>query len=992
MKLKFDPNLDFQDQAINSVIKLFKGQNILNSQFTVSTLKGHLGKKENEHGIGNALELDKEDLLNNLRKIQLENGISQTKTLTSPYSFDIEMETGTGKTYVYLRTIYELNKNYGFSKFIIVVPSIAIKEGVNKTLEITDTHLKEIYDNEICDYFTYDSKKLDQVRDFAIGDNIKIMIINIDAFRKDLSNEKISNIIYRQNDKLNGMKPIELIKQTNPIVIIDEPQSVDNTPKSKKAIKELNPLCLLRYSATITQKTNLIYKLDAVDAYQLGLVKQIEVAGFETTDYHNKAYMKLKSVDNKKTPIKAKIELDVFEKGEIKRKTKTIKQGDDLYEITKREIYSGCIINEIYCEKDNEYVDFTNKPEILTIGKAYGDIDDLEIKKLQIRKTIEEHLNKELELKKHGIKVLSLFFIDKVSNYRIYDENGNVQKGIYAKIFEEQYNNLINKPKYKSLFSEIDNNINVEDIHNGYFSIDKKPKKNNNKEKFEYYKDTSGTTKADEDTYNLIMKDKERLLDLNNSLKFIFSHSALREGWDNPNVFQICTLNETKSDTKKRQEIGRGLRLCVNQNGERIFDTNYNLLTVMANESYEKFANDLQKEIEKDQGIKFGVISSHTFANIKIEKNNGETEFLGEEKSNEIYETFKNNDYIDEKGLIQDKLKLDLQNNTVQIPEKYSQIKNQVISVSKKVSGKLNIKNINDKKVVKLNKQVFLSPEFKELWDKIKYKTKYSIEFDSNEFIEKLNKHINLYPLIITPPKIKYNKAKVDINQGGITAEESERYNADIAFQNKDLPDIITFLQNQTDLTRNTIVNLLIKTKTLPLFKKNPQKFMEEMTKAIKFVLKEMLIEGIKYTKIGDEEYYTQQNFENEELIGYLNKNMIKSEKSIYEYVIYDSSVESEFAKKLEQNNNIKVYAKLPSWFKIPTPIGEYNPDWAILVDKNEETKLYFVVETKGSIEIDQLRGTENFKILCGERHFEALNTKVHFEKANNYDSFMDKV
>jgi type III restriction enzyme len=523
----------------------------MHTNFTVSAYNGQIGLFDTENGIGNRLELDEEEILKNLQEVQLRNGLPQTKYLKAgEYDFDIEMETGTGKTYVYLRTIFELHKNYGFSKFIIVVPSIAIKEGVYKTLQITEEHFKELYDNTIYHYFIYDSSKLEQVRSFAVSDNIEIMVINIDAFRKsftDPTKETKANIIHRTNDRLNGMKPIELIQETRPIVIIDEPQSVDTTPKAKEAIKSLNPLCIFRYSATHVERHNLVYKLDAVDSYNLGLVKQIEVAGFTTKDYHNKAYLKLLSVDNKKSPITAKIEMDVKDRrGVVKRKAVTVKRGDDLYEKSGgRDVYEGYIISEIYCEEGNEYVAFTSKPDILRIGKPIGDVDDLAIKEQQIRKTIEEHLDKELVLNKLGIKVLSLFFIDRVANYRYYDENGNPQKGIYAKLFEKHYNDLIRLPKYNTLFKDIDLDTAAEEVHNGYFSADKKG----------VLKDTSGSTLADEDAYNLIMRDKERLLSFDTKLRFIFSHSALREGWDNPNVFQICTLNETRARLKSVKRL-----------------------------------------------------------------------------------------------------------------------------------------------------------------------------------------------------------------------------------------------------------------------------------------------------------------------------------------------------------------------------------------------------------------------------------------------------
>jgi type III restriction enzyme len=986
MKLKFDKNLEYQQQAIASVVDLFRGQTPMQTNFTVSPYNGQIGLFGTENGIGNRLELDEEEILKNLQEIQLRNGLPQTKFLKAgEYDFDIEMETGTGKTYVYLRTIFELHKNYGFSKFIIVVPSIAIKEGVYKTLQITEEHFKELYDNTIYHYFVYDSSKLEQVRSFAVSDNIEIMVINIDAFRRsftDPTKETKAIIIHRTNDRLNGMKPIELIQETRPIVIIDEPQSVDTTPKAKEAIKSLNPLCILRYSATHVERHNLVYKLDAVDSYNLGLVKQIEVAGFTTKDYHNKAYLKLLSVDNKKTPITAKIEMDVKDrKGVVKRKAVTVKRGDDLYEKSGgRDVYEGYIISEIYCEEGNEYVAFTSKPDILRIGKPIGDVDDLAIKEQQIRKTIEEHLDKELVLNKLGIKVLSLFFIDRVANYRYYDENGNPQKGIYAKLFEKHYNDLIRQPKYNTLFKDIDLDTAAEEVHNGYFSADKKG----------VLKDTSGSTLADEDAYNLIMRDKESLLSFDTKLRFIFSHSALREGWDNPNVFQICTLNETKSEVKKRQEIGRGLRLCVNQDGERQHGFSINTLTVMANESYEEFAEALQKEYETESGIRFGIVETHLFANIPVKQEDGSIKYLGQQASEVIFKEFLVNEYIDEYGKVQDKLKVAIKDNSLVVPEEYESVKTEITALARKVCSGLNIKNNSDKKTIKLNKQVYLDPEFKNLWDRIKYKTTYSVDFDSEKLIDECCREMQR-SLSASSAKLIYTKAGLEISAGGVEAVESDRYAVGLENLQENLPDIIAYLQNETNLTRKTIVDILLKSKTLHLFKKNPQRYMEQVAQIITAKMRHMIVDGIKYTKIGDDEYYAQELFESEELIGYLSKNMMESKKSVYEYVVYDSANEEKFARSFENNSKVKLYAKLPGWFTIPTPLGSYNPDWAVLIDADGKDKLYFVLETKADTMFDALRPTERAKIECGKKHFEALGTEVGFEDIDSFEGFIEE-
>lgn len=671
MKIKFD-DLPYQKRAINAVVNVFEGQEIAQDNFTVTIRNEQVGLLDNELGIGNRLDLIDEEIERNINQVQLDNILPPTKIASGEcLNLTVEMETGTGKTYVYLRTAFELNKKYGFTKFVIVVPSLAIKEGVKKSFEIMKDDFKLHYENVIYNTFVYDSAKLEQVRAFATSSNIEIMIINIDAFRKsftDSDKETAANIIHRKNDKLSGYKPIEFIQQTNPVVIIDEPQSVDTTPKAKEAIASLNPLCILRYSATHKEKMNLVYKLDSVQAYEEKLVKQIEVISVIPKDSHNRPYIKLISVNNKKSPITAKLELDVLSRGKIKRTTKTVKSGDDLAQVTGRELYENFMIGDIYCGKGEEYIDFANNDVIIRLGEAYGDVDHDQVKRMQIRKTIEEHLNKELKLTSKGIKVLSLFFIDKVENYRIYDEEGNPQKGKYALMFEEEYRELIKKPKYYTLFKDVDTTTLAEEVHNGYFSVDKKGK----------LKDTKGNTQADEDVYALIMKDKERLLSFKSKLKFIFSHSMLKEGWDNPNVFQICTLNETKSEMKKRQEIGRGLRLAVNQEGQRVYGHDVNTLTVMVNESYEEFASKLQAEIEEEEGIKFGVVDKHIFAAMIFKDEQGEIRALGTVASEKLWNYLKTEDYIDAKGNMKKELKLQIKHDTFTVPEEFSKVADQV--------------------------------------------------------------------------------------------------------------------------------------------------------------------------------------------------------------------------------------------------------------------------------------------------------------------------
>ncbi len=997
MKIQFNPNLDYQAEAITSIVDIFEGQEICQTNFTVAPLRKEdgllAGLDQNDLGIGNRLRLLDDDILKNVKAIQLRNGLAPSDELDG-MNFTVEMETGTGKTYVYLRSIFELHRKYGFTKFIIVVPSVAIKEGVHKSLQMTEEHFRGLYENVQFDHFVYDSQKLGQVRNFATSDYIQVMVINIDAFRKsftDPEKEDKANIIHRPHERMTGSRPIEFIQETNPIVIIDEPQSVDTTAKSKEAIASLNPLCTLRFSATHVEKYNMMYRLDSVDAYERKLVKQIEVAGIEVSDSHNKAYVKLLKVDNRKSPIQAQVELDIVQRnGEVARKNKWVRSGDDLLDVSGgRGVYDGYIIEDIYCEKGNEYISFTSKPEIVRLGQAIGEVNDDEYKRLQIRKTIEEHLDKELKLRPRGLKVLSLFFIDRVANYRMYDDDGNPLKGKYAAMFEEEYARAIRKPKYNILFEGIERQTAAEGVHNGYFAIDKKKDASGN----EMLKESrgEGTTVADESAYALIMKDKERLLSFDSKLKFIFSHSALKEGWDNPNVFQICTLNETTSVMKKRQEIGRGLRIAVNQDGERVHGFDVNTLTVMANESYEDFAAQLQKEIEQEEGIKFGIVERHLFANIPVPTDDHQMQYLGVEASQNVWEHLKAKGYIDAKGKVQDSLRAALKAGEVDLPDAVEEQADQIKAALRKVAGKLNIKNADDRKQVKLNKAVFLGDEFKQLWDRIKYRTTFRVEFDSEALIKQCAEEI-AKKLVVGKARFVYRKSQAEINRGGVQMSDPTQSTHVYEAKDYQLPDVVSYLQNETNLTRRTLVEIMKRSDRLDDFRNNPQKYIEQVAAIIKHQMRLFIVDGIKYEKIGDQHYYAQELFEQNELYGYLSKNMLESGKSVYDHVVYDSDVEEEFARSFELSDDVKVYAKLPGWFRIDTPLGSYNPDWAVLVEMDGQERLYFVVESKGSLFSDALRPAEQAKIDCGREHFKALGTEARFTVANNYDTFSEQI
>ena len=1003
MKLHFESNLDYQHAAIESVCDLFRGQEICRTEFTVSSqggrvvpgqgelalggsfTQGQLGLVQNELGVGNRLTLLDDELLANLNDIQLRNGLRPSASLASG-DFTVEMETGTGKTYVYVRSIFELNKRYGFTKFVIVVPSVAIKEGVYKTLQITQDHFRSLYAGVPFDFFLYDSSKLGQVRNFATSQNIQVMVITVGAINK----QDVNNL-YKDSEKTGGEKPIDLIRSTCPIVIVDEPQSVDGGLKGqgKEALDKMSPLCTLRYSATHADKHHQVYRLDAVDAYERKLVKQIEVASAAVDGGHNKAYVRLVSVSNKANKIQAVLELDVQHGTSVSREQMTVQAGYDLEQYTNRPLYAGYLVDDIGCRKGDEYVQISNQEEPLRVGEVIGGVDEDAVKRQMIRRTIEEHLDKELRFNPLGIKVLSLFFIDVVENYRHYDSSGVPVKGKYAEMFEAEYMAVAAKPKFRSLFKEIDLTHEASEVHDGYFSIDKKGKWQDTDEGNQTNRDSA------ERAYNLIMKDKEKLLGFETKLKFIFSHSALREGWDNPNVFQICALREMGTERERRQTIGRGLRLCVNQSGERQRGFEVNTLTVVATESYEDFAFNLQKEIEADTGIRFGIVEKHQFAAIAVADANGDVKPLGVEKSEAIWTYLKGAGLVDAKGKVQDSLRTALKDKSFTLPEEFASQKADISELLKKLAGGLNVKNADDRKQIKTRQAIVQSAEFKALWDRIKHKTTYRVMFDNEALIVACIKAVRDLPVVMKT-RLQWRKADLAIGKGGVGARETAS-SAPIILEEQDieLPDLLTELQDRTQLTRRSLVRILTESDRLEDFKKNPQQYIDLVADSVNHAKRMALVDGIKYQRIGDEAYYAQELFNQEELTGYL-KNMLPATKAVYEYVVYDSGgVEKGFAEDLEKNDAVKVYAKLPGWFRVPTPLGTYNPDWAVLVEVDGAEKLYFVVETKSSLFDEDLRDKESAKIKCGKAHFEALSigeNPATYMVARNIQDLMARV
>jgi type III restriction enzyme len=997
IKLKFNASLDYQRQAVQAVVDLFEQQPLALEAFTVSVGQQIGGSQlalggegfNNIPAVANQLVLSEEQLLQNLRKVQETNNIPSAETLQStefmlaheniegvhlikrrvPH-FSVEMETGTGKTYVYLRTLFELNKMYGFTKFIIVVPSVPIREGVLASLKSMNKHFRELYDHVPFNHFVYDPDKLGQVRQFSSSNKVQIMVINVQAFEKE------QNIINREQDKLSGSKPIDFIRATNPILIIDEPQSVegdtrDTQTKRSEALHNLNPLCTLRYSATHKNPYNLIYSLGPIDAYDLRLVKRIEVASLMEDQSFNSTFVALKSVDNS-SGIKAKLQINVQEKAGPKKKIVTVKQGSDLFTSSKerQEYQQRWIVAHISCEPGLEHVEFTNG-QVVRLGEQLGGLDG-ELMRAQVYETVEQHLKKELAVKGKGIKVLSLFFIDKVSNYRQYHDDGTTSLGKLGQWFEEAYKELTQKSLYKGLL-----NFPVEDVHNGYFSQDKQGQ----------IKDTSGKTKDDESAYALIMEKKEELLEINTPLRFIFSHTALREGWDNPNVFQICTLNETKSADRKRQEIGRGLRLPVDQHGERVHDASVNRLTVIANESYNDFANQLQSEYEEDYGISFGKLDINAFSLL----NNPEAHQynnIGQDASGVIFTALQQEGYLDDSGKVTNKFDPKNSHFVLNLPPEWEHLRPQVVDELNKYVFKNRIVNARDKRTLVLRKNITLDPTFRELWAKISQRTRFRVSFDTSNLIktaaEAIRKMAPIYRVRITTELYR-----MDASKAGIEGQQISGGIRDIN-QTPELPDLLSYLQNSTELTRHTLVEILKSSGRLKDFLENPQVFINQVTESLQKVLHHITVNGIQYEKIGGCAYEMHQ-IESEAERGiarYLNNlyEVKNIEKTLFDYVEYDSEVEREFAKACDSDERIKFYCKLPQQFKVETPVGAYNPDWALVTEGEE--KLYLVRETKSTRNRFELRDFEQDKISCGEKHFAAIG--VNYDVVTNLNEALN--
>ncbi|HDX8982543.1 type III restriction-modification system endonuclease [Klebsiella pneumoniae] len=965
MKLHFESDLTYQQNAITSVCDLFEGQEKWESEMTVlAPAQGALSFEGATGSMPVNPKIPEDDiLLKNLNNVQLKNQLPPSPVLDS-HDFTVEMETGTGKTYVYLRTMLELNKRYGMSKFIIVVPSVAIKEGVYKTLQITEEHFKSLYAGVPYEYYLYDSSKPADVRNFATSSVMQIMVMTVGAI-----NKKDVNKLYQSSEKTTVDeldKPIDLIRATRPIIIVDEPQSVDGglNGAGKTALDAMHPMFTLRYSATHVHKHHMVYRLDAIDAYNQKLVKQIEVAGLEVQNASNSPYVKLVSINSKKNNINATVIVDIADKkGNVTRSVITVYDGMTLDDETGRDIYQGYRISEIRTGKEGYLtLETPSNTYYMKVGDVVGDIDPMLIQRHMIRRTIREHLDKELRLNTQQIKVLTLFFIDKVDFYRQTNEEGLREPGEYARIFEEEYLKAIKSPAYKVLLPS--HPEHAKDVHDGYFSIDKKGSWAETNES-----NNAGRENA-ERGYNLIMKNKEKLLSFSNPVRFIFSHSALKEGWDNPNVFQICSLREMGSERERRQTLGRGLRLCVNQEGERVRDDSINILTVVASENYEAYAERLQSEIENETGIRFGIIEKDAFAHV-VTNSGSESKAIGVSGSNEIWTWLVTEGYLEKSGKISKSLSKALHENTFILMEKYLSVQKHIEAILHKSNTRLNINNAEERVKVKYRKENFNSPYFNELWKRIKYKTVYKLDFSEEKLVEACAKSIEEMPAV-DKATLSFSKAVITKDRSGLDVKvlANGTTTSVIEVSGQQLPDLLSVLQDKTGLTRRSLVQILKESGRINDFIKNPNSFINEVITRINYVKSLSIIDGIKYYPISSENY-AQSLFNEKELTGYTRRMFKAGDKSLHEYINVDSDIEREFAKDLEMQEEVKLYTKLPNWFKIPTPLGNYNPDWALVINKNGEDNIYFVVETKSNLLT--LRDNESGKIKCGKAHFESL-------------------
>lgn len=970
MEFKFDAHQPYQEEAISAVVDLFQGQPEDTAQLFTSFYKEIVKEQpldifhESEQDLissigatGNSLLLDSETILHNLQTVQNRNGIELSTELVDGRQFDIEMETGTGKTYVYLRTAFELAVKYQFRKFVILVPSVAIREGVKTSIQLMSRHFRELYPQVQFDSLVYSGEHADQVRDFATATTLQFLIMTIDSLRGD----KNTRIMHQERDNLNGLKPLEYLQATYPIVIMDEPQNMESL-LAQSAISDLNPLCTLRYSATHRTKRNLVYSLDPVDAHDLGLVKQIVVADALLEGAAAKPYIRLLQV--KRDPFVARVELLVKKTdGTINKKVVSVKNGDDLEVRTNgNQAYAGnWRVNGLSVEP--EMIELTNHGE-LHVGEEIGGNQEA-IYREMIRETIREHFRRESQLHKHGIKVLSLFFNDKVVSYLGDGTNNSDANGKFARWFDEIYVEELSKRNLQYIPK------NPVEVRSGYFA---QMTKGSGKNKQVVFKDSTGTTKADNDAYSLIMRDKARLLSQDEPVQFIFSHSTLREGWDNPNVFQICTLREMSSMTERRQTIGRGLRLPVNAQGERIADRGIAQLTVIANESYKEFASALQAEYQQ-AGVKIGFVRESEFAKLLL-LINGKEQRIGTVSSKKIWDSLFRHGFIDEQGHVLPTFLPNTYDFSYTPPEEFSELLPEIIATVEKCRVDNIVKPKRSRVTRKLNKQLYWTQEFEDFWESLSQRTSYRVKVNRDDLVHRCVEAIITSPKI-EPVQIRVTRNGMTITRGGAQRSEKGSRTASLE-EGYLLPDIISQLQETTSLTRRTIVEILSNSQRLDEFLHNPNDFIVMVKNAIEGELSKLLVDGVQYEPIGGSIYELrelQADGQGEKDRFLENLYQVRNqEKTDFDYVVFDSAVEKQFAELLDSREDITLFMKLPEQFKIPTPVGPYNPDWAIVKRDDEgEQHLYLVRETKSSQNPLLRRPLENAKIRSAQRHFEAI-------------------
>ena len=1013
MKLQFK-HQKFQADAAKAVCDVFAGQPYLTPSYmidkgTEQSFQMTFEDAKRFTGFGNSKlvpELNDSIILENVNRIQRTYQIEPSRQLEGRYNLTVEMETGVGKTYTYIKTMYELNKRYGWSKFIVVVPSVAIREGVYKSFQITEEHFAEEYGRKIR-YFIYNSAQLTEIDRFASDSAINVMIINSQAFN---ARGKDARRIYMKLDEFRSRKPIDILAKTNPIMIIDEPQSVEGAA-TKERLKEFNPLFTLRYSATHKKDSiyNMIYRLDAMEAYNKRLVKKIAVKGISVTgSTATEGYVYLESINLSKGNPTATIEFDVKGTSGIRKATRTVGEGYSLFPNSGElaEYKNGYTVMRI--DGRDSSIEFTNGIKLFA-GDVIGAVSEDQLRRIQIRETILSHIERERQLFYKGIKVLSLFFIDEVAKYRKYDAAGQACNGQYANMFEDEYKQVISNLQLEindgDEYLKYLNDITAEETHAGYFSIDKKSHRMIDSK----LGDRRERTSDDADAYDLIMKNKERLLDRNEPVRFIFSHSALREGWDNPNVFQICTLKQSGSDVRKRQEVGRGLRLSVNQNGERM-DTNLlgedvhnvNILTVVANESYDSFAKGLQTELAETVYDRPRMVTVDLFKNKVIKDTSGAEQVVDVDLAQSIYEGLITSGYV-RKGILTDKYYEDKKQGKIEIAEEAADCQESVMVILDSIYDSRALQPENARKnniELRLDKSKLGLPEFRKLWANINAKSVYVVEFDQDELIQKaisaLNRDLRVSKILfkVETGTMTEIQSRAQLQQGdAFEKEESGLYQVKVTSSSVVKYDLIGKVVAETGLTRKAIVSILrgIEKTVFDQFGNNPEEFIIKAAQIINEQKATTIIQHITYNKL--DAVYDTTIFTEPNLKGQLGVNAMAVKKHLYDHLLYDSANEKTFAENIDTSNEVAVYVKLPNGFFISTPVGKYNPDWAIAFYEGKVKHIYFVAETKGSMSTLQLRLIEEAKIHCAREHFKAISTgSIVYDVVDSYDTLMKKV